>query len=743
MPITEVAAEPRDPEAMTSPITDVEAGRRDCEALTSMRQERRPGVFDARLRSVHDLSFERSSFRRSPFEAFLQSLLTLWWQLRDALSAVHARLFPRRERVYGSVMDSLITGRLTFGQKTRDETVPVHHMRVEIWARTMWGGYRMLGCAFTDRDGRFEIHHDLCFARSWWIRSVRAEVYTTGNHRFADDRPVADYVRFKSVPINRKDLVGTTYDAGTVQLFYWEYDYSAATPRVIIKDHDLDAPQRYSPKRVEAMERQVLPFELIRMEHLEEIADAPGRLTIPVIQASYPENLTVCMERRHPGITRGDDWFGERMMNGMYASEFDRDPTDPELLWLHYHWSSYEHTTDYAIPNVDMWFRLGEDGLPKPVRIRLTGALNAYELDVRPRPQRTFTPDDAEQWMYAKRIARVSSALVTELGHHFAGTHLNTEQYAIAAYRNLRLSPLTTLLFPHVKEVALIDHTADKILVGKGYIQRATALTPEGINQAVVQRLGSMDWKGFRPMQPLSQAHTYARAANLYWDLVAGYVSDYMEEHAAGIQEQWFETCRFARELVQHSVPAFLCGYLHKALHDASGTVRAPAETVWYQPEQRLRLPLEERPIMHGVPRALSLITGAERFEDAPAADWENLKQACTYIIFQSTFAHTWANSKQYDDIGEVLYNSLGLRFGVGENGVLAPESDYRIAPDLTRATQMMWWSNVLSRTAYGFITANEEGDINPKLIAALEQHRDEFAALGLDIDIIQSRTNI
>ena len=55
----------------------------------------------------------------------------------------------------------------------------------------------------------------------------------------------------------------------------------------------------------------------------------------------------------------------------------------------------------------------------------------------------------------------------------------------------------------------------------------------------------------------------------------------------------------------------------------------------------------------------------------------------------------------------------------------------------------MMWWSNMLSRTGYGFIMANENGDINPKLIDALGAKRDEFAGLGMDIDDIQSRTNI
>ena len=121
----------------------------------------------------------------------------------------------------------------------------------------------------------------------------------------------------------------------------------------------------------------------------------------------------------------------------------------------------------------------------------------------------------------------------------------------------------------------------------------------------------------------------------------------------------------------------------------------------------------------------------------------QNLKKACTYMIFVATFLHTWANEHQYEDIGEVLYNCLGLRYGDKESGILAPESDLSIAPDLTRSTQMMWFSNLLSRTEYGFITRNEDHDINPYFCELLTAKKDEFAALGVIIEDIESRTNI
>ncbi len=108
-----------------------------------------------------------------------------------------------------------------------------------------------------------------------------------------------------------------------------------------------------------------------------------------------------------------------------------------------------------------------------------------------------------------------------------------------------------------------------------------------------------------------------------------------------------------------------------------------------------------------------------------------------------ATFLHTYVNEHQYEDIGEVLYCSLGLRYGEKEDGIFQPESDYSIAPDLTRSSQMLWFSNLLSRTEYGFITRNEEHDIHPYFVKLLLDKEEEFAKLHVSVENIESRTNI
>ena len=49
----------------------------------------------------------------------------------------------------------------------------------------------------------------------------------------------------------------------------------------------------------------------------------------------------------------------------------------------------------------------------------------------------------------------------------------------------------------------------------------------------------------------------------------------------------------------------------------------------------------------------------------------------------------------------------------------------------------------MLSHTGYGYIIADEDEDVPPALRESLEKHRKAFVDLDLDINIIQSRTNI
>ena len=711
----------------------------ECLRKTKIGYVDKGGFFTPHFRSINHVEVGYSKIISNPLTILIERLYVIYDKTKDWLASLGPLLFPRREKIYGKIMDSSLVGKITFAKKT-DIEVPIHHLTVEFWARGKLGRWYKLSGGVTAMDGTFSLPFDLRYAKRFRNRVLRFEIYQLSHFFYSENESKTVHQLFKYIKIPKGDMIGMEYNLRTIPLFLWEYREDTKLPRAVIKHHDKDAPQYYSEGRTEAFNAQVIPVELTKLKHLEQIRIAPETISLKQIQSDYPENLTVCIEKKLPGYTRSDHWFGKRMMNGMNRGYFMPDATEAGSYWMKYFGKlGYSSNDEYAFPDSYIKFRLKPDGLPEPVLIYLRGALNAFNKN--PWQERTFTPADGEYWEYAKRIARVNGGLCTEVDEHFAGTHVNTEQYAMAAYRNLRLSPIATLLFPHLKSVVLINHAADKILL-KEYIPQASAFTYEGLLARCEDVMGVLDWKSWRPMKPLSEAHTSARAEQLFYDLTTQYVDYFIETNLEAIKKNWIEIYLFSEDLVNHSVPVFLSGKDEQSLTTAER--ERNAEMKAYLAGQFVfdyNMPRERR---NGELKTISPITMVRALSpENEHHEIANLKKACTYMIFVATYLHTWANEHQYEDIGEVLYNCLGLRFGDKESGVLAPESDLDIAPDLTRSTQMMWFSNLLSRTEYGFITRNEEKDVNPYYSALLESKRKEFEALDVIIDNIESRTNI
>ena len=695
--------------------------------------------FRPRLRGINHLQVGTSAIIDNPFTIAIEWVFDQCRRLRNAWQRFTARLFPRHPQLPGGHRDSRLVGCIVFAGD-RGHGPPIHNLHLEFWGRTLWFAWRKISEGRTDADGNFALPFPLRAARRLSMRSLSLEIQKTTRVYFQDGDPRFHYDVYKAIPVVKSDLIGMDYNVRTIQLDYWLYDPRAVTPRALVDDANPGAPEAYSKGREDALIEQVIPLEITKVKHLEQIELAPDTLTIEQIQADYPVNLTCCIEKHLPGYSRGDDWFGERMMNGMNRGSFVPDAARPGHYWMRYFGVCWYDINDlYALPDVGVRFSLKEDGLPMPLEIQLTGRLSRNDRD--PFLTRVFTAADGDAWPQAKRVARVTGATCTEVEEHFAATHLNTEQFAVAAYRNLRLNPVAGLLLPHLKEVSLIDHTADTVLIG-GYIPTATALTRAGLQQRTRDILGLQDWRGWQPMKSISPAHSCAKAEELFWGMLGEYVDEFFHRHEVGIKRHWGEVQRFADDLVTHSVPVFLTAPRDAPPPDPRYQELA-ARRLQYYCQQYGFDPHLPRETIDGELKTVSRITAAGTHDAASPQDWQNLKDACRYIIMQATYMHTWINEHQYDDLGEVRYSCGGLRFGDRPSGIMAPESDNGIAPDLTRSTQMLWFTNFLSRTEYGFITSNEEGDVNPLLIRLLQDRRDAFKRLGVEIDAIESRTNI
>ena len=623
-----------------------------------------------------------------------------------------------------------VSGRLVFEDGLDSHALlPIHNIKVELWDQD-FGHHHRIGLGRTDRDGRFAIWYDPSELNKDSI-AVQIRVYDR-EHCYRTDQGLEFSDKLVFVFDGQDEVSEGEHNLGELAVPYWTYDSSKACPRLHVVQHG-SPPQSFPLARSAMLLKNAAAVEVKNQLHHAEHALNRNLPTPHQIQSSYPQNLTLEIEKKQPGYTRSDEYFGERMLNGMCASVLDRDPSNLDRFWLHHHWDSYAQSDEYSMPNVDIWFELSDQ---RVVPVEIAIQMRRTQDDGSPHQLATptrFSPSDGPKWEQAKRVARVSAALHTELDAHLVETHLNVEQYAIATYRNFRCSPLRELLAPHVKEVVLINREAERRLLNQhSFLSRATAFTPDSLKTRIRQTMGTLDWKNWKPRRVLCEQHTYAKAAGLFWESLSEYVDFFFEQHATRIKEHWYEVQRFSDDIVRHSLPFYLCPFLSKHRDQRSGALGE-----WFEPNERMDLAIERR-VIDGVERAIHPVTESSVCD---TSSLENIKQLCRYVIFHATFKHSWANSKQYDDGGELLYSGVGLRHG--NQGIMTPEEDHSILPPPDLASDQLWYAWMLSTSCYGFITKNEDRDIHPQLIQILKQRRGEFAALGLDINSIQSRINI
>lgn len=679
-------------------------------------------------------------------EELKEQYRTLEHNQKERISELVRKEYERatRHKSGGPNKTHCAKGRLIFQPEMNGgQKIPLHHMHVELWDRDIGNPDDYLGSTITDYDGTFEIAYDPDDAGSFDSPDLELRVFEE-QHRYDN----AGYVRNKKKLIFKldgcDDVRQEEYDFGDCEIPYWEYDPEQSIPRLFVTEQGRP-PQAYETGRNLAMIK-IAPFEGLKRKHRVQ----PIAPTITSVQQDYnllKVSKTVQLEQENKGFTRSDEYFGRILLNGMAASVLDKNPKNPDEFWIHYHWSSYESDGEYAMPNVDVFLKQfpendqqgpsNEDkGILKPVSITVNVKAAGETRPDAPMETITATPEDGEKWQQAKRIARVCSSLQAELDSHLCATHLNGEQYAIAAYRNIRKNPIRYLLFPHIKEVCLVNKQADSFLLSEeGFITKATGFTKESIYEHIEQVMGTLDWKNWEPRKAVSPRHLYARATRLYWDILGEFIDWFVEENKEEITKHWLEIKRFSDDLVKHSAKEFLCTALQRMFG-----AKSKKDIPWMDWNERMDIDVpREHNGKYNV--AVSAITRSKH--DPTDEDFENLKQVCRYVIHHTTFVHSWSNSQQYDEGGELRFTSLGLRYG--DHGIFTDESDDSVLPPPREATKQLLISYFLSSCTYGFILNNEERDIHPEFVRLLKKYKEKFTDIhpGLDVSKIPSRTNI
>ena len=243
----------------------------ECYTKTKIVHSNSGKFFDPKLKSINHLEVGNSKIINSWLTISIEIFIAFYTRISKRIKQWWHRMTPRTDVIYGTNLNSTVVGRITFGKRD-DLAIPIHSRRVELWVRTRLFQWRKLSDGRTDRNGYFELPFDFIAARNWWNRAhLRFEIYEMTGLEKVDGKLQPNKRLFKTILIPKSDLIGMSYSLGNIQLFFWEYRDDTTIPRVVIKDHDEDAPEEYTEGRIVSMSDQFIPIELTKQKHLLQI----------------------------------------------------------------------------------------------------------------------------------------------------------------------------------------------------------------------------------------------------------------------------------------------------------------------------------------------------------------------------------------------------------------------------------------------------------------------------------------
>jgi hypothetical protein len=613
---------------------------------------------------------------------------------------------------------SKVKGKLVFS----DSNKPLHNIQLELWDRDIGTAGDYLGTGITDYNGQFTIYYDPAKAGFLDVPDLELRLLESRIHFDKDEQPVSTY-RIAYIIKGPDNVKEKEFDFGTCTVPYWLYKPDSHFARLFFSELE-GTPDDYSVGRTLQGYDAASGLVPIKAKHVITNTLHPDQPTLPEIQAAYPPNLTIKLDRKNPGYTRSDEYFVLRILNGMNPCLLKRNKQNPNLFKTGFNWDNYEKDNDHDLNNVEAFLELKDN---KFVVTAIT-VQSRYPDSLAPhsplKDPVTYTPKDGEKWLQAKRIFRTNSFFAAEMIEHYIKAHLQMEQYTIAAFRNLRKNPVRLMLLPHVKSLVNINQRADEVLVSPtvGLVTTNGPLTPGSVVQICKERMASYDWKGWKPRQPIFDGHTFAKIANLYWQVLTEYIDSFFQNYQEEIVKEWTEIHRLSDDIVEHSVA-------YQPL-----VVSNDNDYDWYD-HNELDHPEIPRTTINGTVKVTRPITTSDQ---PSATDIENLKELCRYVIFHITFWHSWVNDAQADEGGEIFYNSLALR-----GGSFGSEDDPAIAPNILESTNLIYMVNVLTAIKYGYILKNEDDDIPEELRTTLARYKKEFADLDYEISNIRALINV
>ncbi|WP_019502935.1 lipoxygenase family protein [Pseudanabaena sp. PCC 6802] len=314
-----------------------------------------------------------------------------------------------------------------------------------------------------------------------------------------------------------------------------------------------------------------------------------------------PANLTRCRPDKF-----SDAFFVDRRLNGFNPGKLNRTIGQEWQYVVRYDCRKYAVDPGGILPaTIEARFVLrGHSLYAHSIQYVLREGNNISNAPI------TNSPGDAD-WEWAKRLFRSAEFLFQETQAHLARTHLNVEQYAMAYYRNVKNNKIAELLEPHFEGLLNINKLGANIIFGdEGVIPQSSTISTTDVEKLLKEEVSRLNYHTWHPrmqaLQDFVSNNHYDRAAIAVWEIVEQYVGKFFQDYESAIRSDWAEIEGMSQDLVGHSI-----------LKRELGTLK-----------------------IHNI---------------------NDLKKLCIYVIYHSSFLHSWTNYKQYEDGGDIEYAALGL----------------------------------------------------------------------------------